>query len=345
MPLLLALLAAILAGWPAGSWAADSLVDLGQNRPVPREDQAVVGGQHAVLVSVNSTGGYGLWENGTVVIPSAPASDPTATFTPASINSLGVVVGVARTGSAHYVPAYLASATSTSFVEISESGLTVAGQSANFAELSYIDAGGEAVGQMGDSAGDTAGLYVPASGGVPAGQPQVISTLGSTAVGTLYGISAGYEMGFADNGANSTEFLYNRSSGDVTQTNLAGLGQVFPFADNGTLAGYVPQAGPHADVDLVPPGGSDVLLSQGGEVLGVNDSRNSVGANTTSDGIEWSSSGAETEVSSLFPASADASSISAEGIDNSNDIAGFGSYNGNQNEGFLLNGQPLFRRW
>ena len=106
MPLLLALLAAILAGWPAGSWAADSLVDLGQNRPVPREDQAVVGGQHAVLVSVNSTGGYGLWENGTVVIPSAPASDPTATFTPASINSLGVVVGVARTGSAHYVPAY-----------------------------------------------------------------------------------------------------------------------------------------------------------------------------------------------------------------------------------------------
>ena len=140
--------------------------------------------------------------------PRAPASDPNATFKPAGLlsgqnaplNDSGVVVGTVTTGGGGTVPGYWDSAHSSTFTEVSLSGLTICGQPVTGGSLLGVDDSGEAVGRVTNDAGGTscpgggnAGLYVPAVGGLPAGQPQVIPSVGGIQISELEEISAGYE--------------------------------------------------------------------------------------------------------------------------------------------------------
>ena len=123
------------------------------------------------------------------------------------------------------------------------SGVTVNGQPGATGRLNAIDAAGEAVGQVVDGSGaasaDYAGLFVAAAGNLPAGAPQVVSSLGSVSMFSLNGISATWEQG-PGSGSTVGYVDYNRQTQDATATGFEGLeGPGACFADTGLIAGYL----------------------------------------------------------------------------------------------------------
>jgi CSLREA domain-containing protein len=329
------LVAVALAMAPASKGAAafGTVVDLGQN-VIPSGAPAVVGAQVEVPV-VN-----GIWVNGTVETPTAPASDPTATFLPQAISSTGVVVGFTLKAGGD-IPAYWDSTHSESFVEVSMSGVTVNGSPVSSARFAAVDATGEAVGSMQNSAGAIAGFYVPGSGGLPAGTPQAVTSLGGAPVAGLAMISAGWEGGADSSGM---LFAYNRQTGARISSNLTGLeGGPGGLADNGLLTGYVSNGVTSTPESLSPSGAYTTLQvpSGGGAGLyGINASGVVVGvirSNTGNTGSTWSaSSGVSTPLLSEVSANSPGfSSLVPTAIDDSGDIDGSGVLNG-QTDGFLV---------
>jgi hypothetical protein len=326
-----------LALLPATAAAAGfgAVVDLGYN-VIPAGPPAVVGAQDEVPVQ------NGIWVNGTVETPTAPASSPTDLFTPQAISSTGVAVGFARNAMGYDVPAYWDSVHSASFVEVPLSGLSVNGSPVTSGRLSGVDATGEAVGSVQNAAGatpaDFAGLSVGASGGLPAGPAQVVTALGGS-VHSLAGISAGWEEGADTNGM---FFAYNRLSAARTNSGLVGLesgpGAV---ASNGLLTGYTNSStNPTAEV-LSPSGATTVLQVPSGDgagVYGLNSSGVVVGVLRTngSTGVSWSAAGVMTPLLSEVSANAPGfTALYPTGIDDTGDIDGTGELNG-QSDGFLV---------
>ncbi len=325
---------------------------------LPNKYPLAVNSQDEVL----SDDGY-LWENPTAFLdpPKAPASDPNATFKPAGLlsgqnaplNDSGVVVGTVTTGSGSTVPGYWNSANSSTFTEINLSGLTICSQPVTGGSLTGIDDSGEAVGRVTSDAGGTscpgggdAGLYVPAVGGLPAGQPQVITSVGGIQISELEEISAGYELALESPGGTAgygqgDPVLVNRQTQSATATNF-GAGSGGMTDDNGLMVGAIVSG--NGGLDLRLPGGSETPLATTGSnhaVVAVNDAGVSVGEDDCTGAengctvVEWSPTGSEQSLASELPADSgwtlsDATSINAQG-----DIVGEGTING-QNASYLL---------
>lgn len=334
------------AAMPAPSAAAgySKIVDLGQG-VVPTYDGdgntglAVVGGQYEVLVT------NGLWINGAVSRPSAPASDPSATFDPVAINSAGVVVGSAATGAGSTVPAYWDSTRSSAFAEVSLSGATVAGAPASGGGFESVDAAGEAVGYVQSGSG-IAGLFVPAVSGVPAGPAQTVTTSGLL---TLYEVSAGYEAGVNNSGYVSID----RHTQAAVQTGL-GPAEAFyaGFGDSGDIGAYQTQSTGYPEkAFLYQPGSATAALqSPAGTVpalASVNGSGQSVGysydygASGGSPGDPnnpaeiWAADGSYAPLAADLPPNSGWTSLNPLSIDDQSDVAGSGTFNGHTH-GFLL---------
>jgi hypothetical protein len=351
-----ALTLVVVLGCLAASATAATIVDLG---PGPAEPLAV-NAQQEVLLST------GLWVSGTVRTPSAPASDPTAYFTPGgaksegenaggqepeALSDAGLVVGSANTGARSTVPAYWASGTSSTFTELSLSGLMVNGQSAVGGELMAVDAAGEAVGAIWDqavvsgdaTAADYAGLFVPAVGGVPAGAPQAVSSVDGTQIYSLFGISASYEAA-ANYGDCYCGVLINRQTQTATQTDLTHTeGTSVGWADNGTMSGYLYPGDPEPPELRLPDGTLTTLSAPSGDnvLLGdVNDSGQTVGTIAPSNGpgatgTVWDSSGNPTSLLSEVSNDAGWSELGPTVINDQGDIVGIGILNGSS-ENFLI---------
>jgi hypothetical protein len=356
--LLLALVAALaLLSAPVLARAA-TITDLG---PGPAEPLAV-NAQQQVLLST------GLWVNGTFETPSPPASDPNATFTPGGaqgaglnaggqdpegLSDAGLVMGSAHTGSGGTVPAYWASATSSTFTELSLSGLTVNGQPAVGGELTGVDAAGEAVGAIWNQAGvgsdgslsDYAGLFVPASSGLPAGQPQAVPSVDGVTIYALFGISANYE-----GAATATDcycgVLVNRQTQTATETDLTHFESTsFGWADNGTMAGDLYPGDPASPELRMPDGTLTALTASSGDNVGIEDvnaSGQTVGwtmptSSDTVTGTIWDSSGNPTSLLSEVSNGADWSDLSPKVINDQGDIIGSGMLNGSS-ENFMIGG-------
>jgi hypothetical protein len=318
------------------------IIDLGANvNPTGRP--AVVDGHYEVPVSSSSS--YGLWVDGTVeAMPAAPAADPGAHFEPDAINANGVLVGTTSTSR----PAYWDSLHANQFVEVPVSGLTVNGQPGATGRLNAIDAAGEAVGQVVDGSGaasaDYAGLFVAAAGNLPAGPPQVVTSLGSNSMFSLGGISATWEQGPAS--GNAVGYVdYNRQTQDATATGFEGLeGPGGGFADTGLIAGYLSSNGGNAVPYLYRPGAGNIGyqspsdstpfiydLNGGGETVGY--AFPSSGSN--SPGETWDINGNYTPLLSQVATAGGWTVLHPSEIDDGYDIAGTGTLNG-QAHGFLL---------
>ncbi len=334
---------AVLAAAPSVAVAdgIGSVVDLGAN-VAPIGPPAVVNSQNEVPVENGNA--YGVWVNGSIQTPTAPSADANGRFIPQAINSAGVVVGFALTGLNAQVPAYWDSLHSPSFVEISLNGLTVHGSAATLARLVSVDATGEAVGYVQNatqaSSADTAGFLVPGTGGLPAGTPQVVATLGGATVHNLDGISAGWEEGAAIGSSGETLFAYNRTSGATTISDLTGT-ESGPggVASNGLLAGTI-NGGTAQQVET-PSGTITTLQSPpgtGGGVYGINASGLAVGEvrDSGSTGGTWSASGVWTPLLSELTANTPGfTTMSPLYVDDSGDIDGTGGAAG-ANHGFLV---------
>jgi hypothetical protein len=249
-------LALAVAPMSAGAAGIGSVVGLGENIS-PLGPPALVNAQDEVPVENGNA--YGIWVNGTIETPTAPSSDASGKFIPQAINSAGVVVGYASTTLGAQVPAYWDSLHSPSFVEISLSGLTVNGLAASSARLVAVDATGEAVGSVENArqsqSADSAGLFVPGTGGLPAGTPQMIANLGSASVRGLGNISASWEAGSTTAGA---LFAYDRGSGATTISNLTGT-ESGPggLASDGLMAGTIISG---TDQEVESPSGTVTIL-------------------------------------------------------------------------------------
>jgi hypothetical protein len=336
---------AVLAVAPASASAAGigTIVDLGLN-VTPLGPPAVVNAQDEV--PVQSGGSYGVWVNGTIETPTAPSSDPSATFIAKAINSAGVVVGYASTTMGVVVPAYWNSLQSPSFIEISLNGLTVNGLPATAGSLVAVDATGEAVGGVGNAretqSADSAGLFVPGTGGLPAGTPQVVANLGSASSRGLNNVSAGWETGSTTAG---TFFAYNRTSGATTISNLTGT-ESGPggLASNGLMAGTINGG---TDQEVENPSGAVTILQApagtGGGVYGINAGGLAVGVvrSMASTGGTWSASGVWTPLLSELTANAPGFTLlSPSYVDDAGDIDGGGAI-GAGSHGFLVRVKPI----
>jgi hypothetical protein len=170
----------------------------------------------------------GVWVNGTVVTPTAPSSDPSASFFVAAINSSGVAVGSANTGAGADVPAYWNPAAGPHFTEVDIS--SIGGYSGSF---SSIDAAGDASGNYTSATGGGigSGLFMAGSGGVPSGTPQVVSSLGAhpiadpdantTATCGIPRVSAGYELACDTGSTPAQTLIYNRQTGTAVDSPVA----------------------------------------------------------------------------------------------------------------------------
>ncbi|MGO9977429.1 MAG: carboxypeptidase-like regulatory domain-containing protein [Solirubrobacteraceae bacterium] len=328
---------------------APPLAQAGAIVQLPNKVPAAFNAQDEVL----SVDGH-LWVNPTTVLgpPTAPASDPTATFKPTLVggatellNDSGVVAGTVTTGTGATVPGYWDSAHSTTFTEVSLSGLTVCGQPATSGALLGVDASGEAVGQIGNNLTNPcygeAGLYVPAVGGLPAGPPQVVSTIGGVAINSLYGIGAAYEAGVegpagGGGGYSQEPLLIARAAQTATPIDF-GVG-IQPWSPNGNMAGAT--TGGNGALFLRHADGSETPLAGGGGVVGVNDAGYTIGETNCSSlsqctNLEWSPTGAVTAIQSEVPAGSGWTIGTVAAINAQGDIVGNGTING-QKAGFLL---------
>jgi hypothetical protein len=335
----------VLAVAPVSASAAGigSVVDLGVNI-APLGPPMVVNAQDEVPVENGNA--YGIWVNGTIETPAPPSSDASGKFIPQAINSAGVVVGYAATSLGAQVPAYWDSLHSPSFVEISLSALAVNGQAVSTGRLVAVDATGESVGGVGNArqtqSADSAGLFVPGTGGLPAGGPQVIANLGSASVRGLNNISAGWEAGSTTAG---TLFAYNRASGATTTSNLTGT-ESGPgsLASNGLMAGTINGG---TDQEVENPSGAITILQApagtGGGVYGITASGLAVGVvrNMATTGGTWSASGVWTPLLSELTANDPGfTSFSPLYVDDTGDIDGSGAI-GAQSHGFLVRVKPI----
>ena len=341
--------------------AASTITAIG---PGPAEPLAVNAQQEVLLSS-------GLWVNGMVSTPQAPSSDASATFTPGGsrpsgldaggqdpegLSGTGLVAGSVRTGGGSTVPGYWASSTSTTFTELSLSGLTVNGQPAAGGELTGVDGAGEAVGMIWDQAvnsgdgttSDYAGLFVPASGGLPAGQPEAVSSIDGTQIYSLFGISATYEAAVNVDSC-VCAVLVDRQTQTPMQTDLTHTEDTsVGFADNGIMSGYLYPGDPIlpdlrlADgslTSLTAPLEDNVLLED------VNASGVTVGSvqPTTSysgTGTVWDSTGSPTSLLEEVSDDAGWTALSPRVIDDAGDIVGSGTFNGAP-ENFLIPGSAI----
>ena len=227
-----------------------------------------------------------LWQHGQFVSPIAPASDPTATFHAVGaetagggeqlLNDSGVVVGNVKTGSGNTVPGYWNSAHSSTFTEVSMNGVTCNGNPETSGRFYGVDGNGDAVGDAFGGGGGCAGLFVPGVGGVPAGTPQVFSSIDGTPIDGLDGISAGYETG---NNLSEDAILVDRKAGTATQTDL--LDGSSAFADNGTLTGVVSLNPPTNEtwyLRLASGNETPLASANSSSVFDVNDAGQAVGS-------------------------------------------------------------------
>jgi hypothetical protein len=306
-----------------------------------------------------------LWVDGTLLSPpTAPASDPTATFRPANalegtnhpLNDSGVVVGTVTTGSGSTVPGYWDSANSSTFTEVNLSGVTICGQPVTGGSLFGVDDAGEAVGEVTNDAaqaggascpgGGFRGLYVPAVGGLPAGQPQVITSVDQIPISSLEEIGPGYELAIEAPGGSAgygggDRVLINRLTQTATATNFAaGSGAMI---DNGTMVGQ-PVGSTVGTPVLRLPGGSETPLTttNTGNVFGVNDAGFSVGEDdcgpddtVCAEGVEWSPTGTKQTLASELSANSGWTDLFPTSINAQGDIVGQGMING-KNASFLL---------
>ena len=228
------------------------------------------------------------------------------------------------------------------------SGVTVNGQPGATGRLNAIDAAGEAVGQVVDGSGaasaDYAGLFVAAAGNLPAGAPQVVSSLGSVSMFSLNGISATWEQG-PGSGSTVGYVDYNRQTQDATATGFEGLeGPGGGFADTGLIAGYLSSNGGNAVPYLYRPGAGNIGyqspsattpfiydLNGGGETVGY--AFPSSGSDTP--GETWDINGNYTPLLSQVTTAGGWTVLHPSEIDDGYDIAGTGTLNG-QTHGFLL---------
>jgi hypothetical protein len=312
------------------------------------------------LDEVLADDGY-LWVNSTTVLgpPQPPASDPNATFKPTLVgggtellNDSGVVVGTVTTGTGATVPGYWDSAHSNAFTEISLAGLpAICNSPVVGGELLGVDASGEAVGMVtanvggGCAGGGEAALYVPAVGGLPAGQPQVIQSVGGVGISSLYGISTGFEAGIEGpaggaGGYSGEPLLVDRARQTATPTSF-GAG-VQPWSPNGNMAGAT--TGGDGAIFLRSADGSQTQLSGGGSVVAVNNAGFAVGDVDCSSSVlgdctpvEWSPTGAVVTLQSELPAGSGWTLTSVASINAQGDIVGQGDIAGHQ-EDFLLTG-------
>lgn len=322
------------------------MVDLGAG-VFPVGAPAAVAGN--VEVPVEVSGSYGLWADGTVLTPTAPASDPTAKFVATAVNANGIVVGYASDPAtpAQQVPVYWDSEHSPSFVEVSLSGLTANGQAVTSASFSAIDLAGEASGT--GMAGVGLGIYAPAVGGLPAGQLQAVTALGGTTVSGLAEISAAYEGG---RGTATGDYIsFDRGTHTATDSGVAPVPRpgTGGFAAGGDIVGYrLNPSTPGCNINTDPgciqgalyrPGVPDVALTDPGgaspEVFAVNSSGESVGTDSAGDAVTWDAHGAVTLLSSELPSGSSWTSLIPEAIDDNGDIDGTGAVNG-QSHGFLV---------
>ncbi|MGO9792128.1 MAG: hypothetical protein ACLP8S_22285 [Solirubrobacteraceae bacterium] len=333
---------------------APALARAGSIVQLPNKAAAAFNAQDEVL----SDDGH-LWVNPMMVLgpPQAPASDPNATFKPTLVgggtellNDSGVVVGTVTTGSGATVPGYWDSAHSTSFTEISLASLpTICNAPVVGGSLLGIDAGGEAVGQVtanvggGCAGGGFAGLYVPAVGGLPAGSPQVVQSIGGVGIYSLYGVSAGYEAGVegpagGGGGYGQEPLLIARAAQTATPIGF-GVG-VQAWSPNGNMAGAT--TGGNGAIFVRHADGSETPLAGGGSVVAVNDAGFAVGDVNCSSStlgnctpVEWGPTGAVTTLQSELPAGSPWTLSSVAAINAEGDIVGNGTING-QKAGFLL---------
>jgi hypothetical protein len=337
--------AASIATPAAAAAAAPSIIDVGTSvLPV-----AVNANQQ--VVSYNGS----VWRNGTLTTAQAPSSDPTATFDVASdqdgtqINDSGVVVGDAVTGGVT-VPAYWNTASST-FTVVSLAGLTVNSQPATGGFFEAVDAAGDAVGVVYNSAGNaggvsanTAGLFVAGNNAMPTGASQVLASVGGTAIHSLDGVSAGYEDANASQSDVYPEVLINRQNQTATTTNLYPTeGGPIGFADNGTLSGAT--GSPNLTPTVRTPSGSETSLSEptgdSGPATDVNASGTVVGfvysesGPAVETGLLWSSNGTDSALLSLTSDPGGWSGLQPEAINDTGYVVGTGYLNGAEH-GFLI---------
>ena len=358
------LIIVVVLGCSAAVASAATIVDVGAlntSSGPPYNDPAAANALQEVVLANGS-----LWANGTVSTAQAPASgpDPTATFEVDStysgplglgpgnpiINDAGVIVGSASGQTGAPIVTYWNSEHSSTFAEVSLSGLTVNGQPVVAGWLFGVDAAGNAVGYVEDAAAragtggaaDTAGLFVPASGGVPAGQPQVISSIGGIAITALVGIGASYED--ATPATCCGAVLVDRQAQTATQTNISGGEGITPgFADNGTLSGYAQVSNTQSLPTVRLANGSETNITQpsgcNNLVEAVNDSSVSVGNSQCSTGgatgTEWDASGDPTALLSEVSNGTGWSDLTPTAINDQGDVVGQGMLNGAYH-GFLI---------
>lgn len=341
----------MIASWAPPALAADgTLIDLGTGvTPIAVSDS----GQ--VLLSDGT-----LWLDGSEVTAQAPASAPTDSFSEpqyaaeSMLNDAGLVVGQAGGTPAGGMPAYWDSTQSQSFTEISLAGLSVNGAPATGGYLDGVDAAGEAVGAVWNSSGgpsdttaDTAGLYVSAANGVPAGAPEVIASVDGQAIHSLEGISAGYEAANAEQRDSIGEVLIDRETQTATQTDVMGSeGAPIGFADNGTLAGLAEVApGQFSEVERTADAAETELnwpVGESGPVTGVNGSNtavgyvvNEIGTPAVWTGLVWSADGSSAPLLAEVADPGDWAQLKPTALDDAGDVVGTGLL-GSATHGFLI---------